>query len=371
MYKNKILYIFGPGRKNKIDENSVRASEFFYGYKFFKKKYISEIIEVNKHPSNKEGLRKFIHFYDRVIVKLTNYPSYAVELISKSNINLLKRSEKIVYTSDALFLSLLPIIFFNKLLKRKNENFVITMGLFGKQSTNSIKSIFNYIYQRIYIYSADKFIFLGYGEYKLVINKYSNHESKFEYLPFCVDTKFWSKQIKEEKDGILFVGNDGKRDYKFLVKLAQHMPKINFTVITNQKLNFNSNNVKHIKGNWSDQLITDDSLRDIYSNSKLTIIPLKDSYQPSGQSVALQSLSCNTPVLITRTYGFFGDDKFIKEYNINFVEFNLVNEWENEINKILNNYQQVQLDSKTLENFVDNYDVAKFNLGLEKILFGN
>ena len=201
------------------------------------------------------------------------------------------------------------------------------MGLFGKQSTNFLKSIFNFIYQRIFLYSADKFIFLGYGEYQFVKNNFSKYKSKFEYLPFCVDTKFWSMSKNKKKEGILFVGNDGKRDYNFLIKLSQHLPELNFTVITNQELNFNTSNVRYIKGNWSDQLISDESLREIYSKSKLTIIPIKNSYQPSGQSVALQSLSCNTPILITKTNGFFGDEDFIKEYKINFVHSNLAIEW--------------------------------------------
>ena len=150
----------------------------------------------------------------------------------------------------------------------------------------------------------------------------------------------------KKKEGILFVGNDGKRDYNFLIKLSQHLPELNFTVITNQELNFNTTNVRYIKGNWSDQLISDESLREIYSKSKLTIIPIKNSYQPSGQSVALQSLSCNTPILITKTNGFFGDEDFIQEYKINLVHSNLATEWENELNKILNDYQKAQLDSK-------------------------
>ena len=43
----------------------------------------------------------------------------------------------------------------------------------------------------------------------------------------------------------------------------------------------------------------------------------------------------------------------------------------NELNKILNDYQNAQLDSKSFDNFIDNFDVAKFDLGLEKILFGS
>ena len=37
----------------------------------------------------------------------------------------------------------------------------------------------------------------------------------------------------------------------------------------------------------------------------MTIIPLKNSIQPSGQSVALQSMACGTPVVITETFGFW------------------------------------------------------------------
>ena len=75
--------------------------------------------------------------------------------------------------------------------------------------------------------------------------------------------------------------------------------------------------------------------------------------------------------MITKTNGFFGDEDFIKEYKINFVHSNLAIEWENELNKIINDYQNAQLDSKSFDNFIDNFDVAKFNLGLEKILFGS
>ena len=35
----KILYIFGSGRRNKIQKNSFDSSEFFYGYFYIKKKY--------------------------------------------------------------------------------------------------------------------------------------------------------------------------------------------------------------------------------------------------------------------------------------------------------------------------------------------
>ena len=53
----------------------------------------------------------------------------------------------------------------------------------------------------------------------------------------------------------------------------------------------------------------------MYENSKLTIVPLKNSIQPSGQSVSLQSMSMNTPVIITKTDGFW-DSKYFRHKKI-------------------------------------------------------
>ena len=58
----------------------------------------------------------------------------------------------------------------------------------------------------------------------------------------------------------------------------------------------------------------------LYHDADLTIIPLIDTLQPSGQSVALQSIVCGTPVLITKTSGFWDPTKFKNKINIMFFE---------------------------------------------------
>ena len=45
---------------------------------------------------------------------------------------------------------------------------------------------------------------------------------------------------------------------------------------------------------------------------------MKESLQPSGQSVALQSIACGTPVLITKTGGFWDNKNFKDKDNIFF-----------------------------------------------------
>ena len=270
--KQKILFIFGPGRKTKLDENSIKAKEFFYGFHYFTKSYKTEIIEVFKGSENKKGIRKLLHFFDRVIVKLTNFRSSTIELITINNIRRYKLFDSTIFTSDALFLSFLPIALIYKILRRKNKNYIITMGLFGKKSSNILESIFSSLYIRLILIGGDKFIFLGYGEYQFALSKFPKQLKKFEYLPFCVDTGFWSKTDNKEKEyEILFVGNDGKRDFELLKKIIQENSKLNFIVITNHNLKIDFENVEIVKGNWSEQLISDEKLREYYSKSRLLL----------------------------------------------------------------------------------------------------
>ena len=85
------------------------------------------------------------------------------------------------------------------------------------------------------------------------------------------------------------------------------------------------------KGNWSKNLISDTELKKYYLSAKLVIVPLKNSFQPSGQSVGLQAISTNTPLLITKTDGFWGDTKFLNSSKINFVDVNNINLWKKKL----------------------------------------
>ena len=72
---------------------------------------------------------------------------------------------------------------------------------------------------------------------------------------------------------------------------------------------------------------TDDELKNIYSQAFLSIIPIKNSYQPSGQSVALQSMSMEVPVMITDTIGFWDKETFSHNENIFFIPKNTSKIW--------------------------------------------
>ena len=64
-------------------------------------------------------------------------------------------------------------------------------------------------------------------------------------------------------------------------------------VIVSEKLfseEIQLDNVRVISGSWN-RMTLSDSFKTLYSNVKVTIVPLKETIQPSGQSVTLQSLS--------------------------------------------------------------------------------
>ena len=97
----------------------------------------------------------------------------------------------------------------------------------------------------------------------------------------------------------------------------------------------------------------------------MCIIPLVESSQPSGQSVALQSMSLGIPVMISRTSGFWDDKEFFQEKNIIFVEENTPENWVNKIKLILNNdklLNQISTNSRNLINEKYNLEIFYNNL---------
>ena len=131
------------------------------------------------------------------------------------------------------------------------------------------------------------------------------------------------------------------------------------------------NNFKIYNGSWGSPAISDLELRNLYSSSKLTIIPLKNSLQPSGQSVALQSIACGTPVLISKTDGFWDNKNFKNGSNIFFNK-------DNDLKPGKKKYQDLyKMDSSSYEQVIrsgldlihNNYDLNDFCIEIENILF--
>jgi glycosyltransferase involved in cell wall biosynthesis len=79
-------------------------------------------------------------------------------------------------------------------------------------------------------------------------------------------------------------------------------------------------NVEKIEGAWKTQELTDSEVRTLYQRAKIVVVPLRETLQPSGQSVALQAMACGKPVVITRTKGLWSAAHLHNWENIIFVK---------------------------------------------------
>ena len=154
-------------------------------------------------------------------------------------------------------------------------------------------------------------------------------------------------------------------------KIAKLLPDYKFTCISklpglkNTKLN----NLNVVDGEWNNSSVSDQDLKSFYTSSFLTIIPLKESLQPAGQSVALQSMCSGTPVLITQTDGFWDKEKFENNKHIIFIQSKNEYDWKDKILELSNNNSLIKkISSNSKSNVVNNFDLYTFHRKLKAFI---
>lgn len=371
MNKNtKILFFYQSGRKDKLKSQEPYAEEMFYGYQYFKnKKYNVEIIEFSEY---KKFLNKIYYFvFERNFRNIIKLPVYWSFLTNNKNVNKLISSDYAVFSNNRVGFAALPIITIAKLLRKKPVTLCFVMGLFSRKPKYKILRPIQKILLIYFLKNFDKLIFLSKSEYEYASISFEKYKSNFHIQPFAVDLKIWKKNANlDKKKQILFVGNDGFRDYNFAKQLANQLTEHRFIFVTQQidkkDILYNSN-IYH--GSWAQNSLSDNELASLYNESYLTIVPLKNSLQPSGQSVTLQSIACGTPVLISKTDGFWDSENFKNKENLVLIDKNNIENWEDEISNLLENkdlYKKIQENGiKLIKEF---YDLESFSNKIEEIL---
>ena len=71
-----------------------------------------------------------------------------------------------------------------------------------------------------------------------------------------------------KNENIIFVGNDGNRDFELLIKLAESLKQFNFIIVSSNEVfkNLDLPNVKIHNGSWGSGEISDADLRNLYQN---------------------------------------------------------------------------------------------------------
>lgn len=146
----------------------------------------------------------------------------------------------------------------------------------------------------------------GESELDLMYKAYPGVRGSMHVNQFGVDTSFWTPGIASESGYILAVGNDGRRDYPTLIEAARLLPW-RVILVTTCELPSLPSNVEHIHGSYVGG-VSDAKLRDLYRGASCVVVPLKPTFQPSGQSVTLQAMACGRPVVLTETQGIWSNE---------------------------------------------------------------
>ena len=368
--KNNITYVFSGPRKDSYINNSVEAKEFYYGV--FNPEFDKSNINIVDFQSKKSIPNLLLQFFDKVFTKLFSLPFYTAKLTTFENFKTLKNSSHIFLINENVGCSALLLLLF--LNKKRVKISMFVMGLYSKRLRFKYLKTFHYFLIKLLVSQVDFVHFLGKGEFNKACKTHPKLSKKFNYFPFSIDAEFWTSneafRLKDNED-ILFVGNDGNRDANLLIDIAKAMPEYQFIFVSKiPKLqDIELPNVKLISGSWGDKALTDSELRKIYNNARLTIIPLKESSQPSGQSVALQSMSVGVPVLISKTTGFWDEEIFENNTHLFFQNDNNPSSWSKIIEDLYKNIKKTEYVSNNAKILTNkHFDLNNFYKRLESYL---
>lgn len=155
----------------------------------------------------------------------------------------------------------------------------------------------------------DHVFFLGPADRARAIETYGVDPKRSSILTFGVDTEFWRPLAAQgNEDFVLAIGQDLNRDFDLLARAPGANPTM---IITRNPVRVppGSTHIRISPGGFADpHSATDEDLRRLYNSAVAVVVPLKDVYQPAGQSVTLQAMSCGRPVILTRTRGIWAAD---------------------------------------------------------------
>ncbi len=142
-YKFDITYVYGNGRKIKLESKNPQGKEFFYGYPYFlKNNYKLNILETNNAGdlNNSKLTKIFLSILEKYLSKLTKLTFYLKSLITKQVLIDIYNSKNIITSNHGIGMTLFIYIKFFKLFKKINY-VVIISGLFAMKKTNILSNI--------------------------------------------------------------------------------------------------------------------------------------------------------------------------------------------------------------------------------------
>lgn len=354
-----IIYLFKKGRINRLKDINFFPSEFFYGFLELREEGFNIKLLEEKDLDLKIKnvlLKKSLNLLSKFVFDLPFNTIFG--FILNNCFEKIKYAKYIIATTNSLGFAL---SFAKKIGLIKSKILFINMGLFPKKP-NKLKVIFyKYLFKKIKLLTISK------TEDNFLKSHLCNID--IDYVPFGVDSNFWfpQKKLKTEKYA-LAIGNDLNRDWSILIdSWDEEFPMLK--IITSLPIKNKKPNITILRGNWHTQSLTDLEIRELYRNSEFVILPLKETFQPSGQSTCLQAMACSKAVLISNIYGIW-DKKLLKhKENIIFTKPGDVNDMRKSIDLLFRNLKlRRKIEKNSRKLIIDHFNMLNMKNELLKTI---
>jgi hypothetical protein len=290
----KIVYFLKSGRETRITNKS--PDEFLYGFNFLRKLNLNVSLIIDTDIGiNRKSEYKIVSILNMIVYWLIGIPGRSLYYLFLKR-KIFTKYDIVIVTTNSFGLC---FSFLKKFGFFKPNVFFITMGLINNKTPFLWILIYKIILKNCMLYT------LSYHDAKFLEKKLNIN---VDYINFGVDKDFWfNKNKNKSKNYVLTIGNDLNRDYSTLLSAWKNdFPLLK--IVTNQKIKTHKKNIEIIFGDWHASILSDNEIRQLIINSLFVVLPIKETIQPSGQSVSLQSMSCGKTVLITNFSGLWNRD---------------------------------------------------------------
>ena len=303
----KLTFIYSSGRKIRLIDNTTGPTEFFYGFHELKDLGFSvqileedDICSVPPFSGFIRYLGSFFHVFFRLPLGMF------ISLIHRCNFSLLNKSDVLISTTNSMGLSLAIA---RSLKIVRTPVFMIAMGVLPLNPSFLSKWTIGLFLRKNHLITISR------AEQAFLQAALPNQP--VHYIPFGVDTNFWKPCTPTIKRNafVLAIGNDSNRDWETLLAAWNpDMPLLK--IVTRLPLPSTAPNIEKISGDWRTRIHDDSEILHLYQSATFVIVPVKNTIQPSGQSVCLQAMACACPVIISDFAGLWDRDLLVHDENV-------------------------------------------------------
>jgi glycosyltransferase involved in cell wall biosynthesis len=216
----------------------------------------------------------------------------------------------------------------------------------------------------------DVAFFFGPADREEAIRRFGLARERTFLFPFGVDTDFWSPAPSDAGGGagVFAAGSDPKRDYACLLNARSGAP---MRILTRLKLPGaeGRSDLEVIRGSFHAAAITDQVLRDLYRTAAVVVVPVRDVFQPSGYSVALQAMACGKPIVLSRNKGLWDPEVFESGRNCILVRPEDPAELRSAIQALIDDPGRcAEIGAAARETALTHFPLARMNAGLERLV---